>query len=56
MQEQSNIESSAVNSNIEESDQGVTELVNYDEYPPVSNDVYNTLLSNVKLQVIFSKL
>ncbi|KAK9746584.1 Zinc finger, C2H2 type [Popillia japonica] len=50
MQEQSNIESSAVNSNIEESDQGVTELVNYDEYPPVSNDVYNTLLSNVKLQ------
>ncbi|KRT84747.1 zinc finger protein, partial [Oryctes borbonicus] len=50
MPEQNEVEVTTVNSNIEEIDQGATEFVNYDEYPSVSSDVYNTLLSSVKLQ------
>ncbi|GJQ71737.1 hypothetical protein Trydic_g11430 [Trypoxylus dichotomus] len=50
MPEQNEVEVTTVNSNMEEMDQGVPEFVNYDEYPSVNNDVYNTLLSSVKLQ------
>lgn len=51
MSEGNEIESGAVNSHIGEIDQGPAAFISYDEYPSVNNDVYSTLLSNVKLQV-----
>lgn len=53
MPEGNESETAAINVNVGSIDQGPAAFISYDEYPTVGHDVYNTILSNVKLQVCF---